>query len=169
MSTSTAETKQPEPVATEHVEQLAIWITVTALLLGFVVVVAREVVATLDGDVSTVTNDEYVLFATSLTGLVGGVFAAAIGAAPRVTRRRRARRMADGVDPWRSRLAAAYVVAYAVAGITATVVCIARLGSATPLLQSLAGAFMGASAAAASAFFGVGGTGARTEARDSRT
>jgi len=96
-----------------------------------------------------------VLFATSLTGLVGGVFAAAIGAVPRVTRRRSDRATDDRVDPWRTRLAAAYVIAYAVAGITATIVCIARLGSATPLLQSLAGAFMGASAAAASAFFGV--------------
>jgi hypothetical protein len=81
------------------------------------------------------------------------VFAAAVGAVPRVTGRRNAG-SEDRPDPWRTRLAAAYVVAYAVAGVSATIVCIARLGSATPLLQSLAGAFMGSAAAAATAFFG---------------
>jgi hypothetical protein len=160
MATSAVEAKRgQQPVLTRHVGQLAIWITVTALLFGFVVVVAREVAATLDGDVASVTDDEYVLFATSLTGLVGGVFAAAIGAVPRATGRRAPgptdESTGEHTDPWRTRLAAAYVVAYAIAGIVATVVCITRLGSATPLLQSLAGAFMGASAAAASAFFGV--------------
>jgi len=164
MATPTIEARSEPPAVSEHVGLLAIWITVTALLVGFVVVVVREVAATLDGDVASVTNDEYVLFATSLTGLVGGVFAAAIGAGPRMTGRRSTRRAGDRVDPWRTRLAAAYVVAYAVAGVTATVVCIARLGSATPLLQSLAGAFMGASAAAASAFFGVGDGGSRGDA-----
>ncbi len=143
---------RPEAI-TQPVQQLAIWITVTTLLVGFVAVVAREIVATIDGDVSTLSGDEYVLFATSLTGLVGGVFAAAVGAVPRVTGRRGA---PEGrPDPWRTRLAAAYVIAYAVAGVSATIVCIARLGSATPLLQSLAGAFMGSAAAAATAFFGT--------------
>jgi hypothetical protein len=156
MSTSTIESRRERPALSEHVGQLAIWITVTALLFGFIVVVAREIAATVDGDLTTITNDEYVLFATSLTGLVGGVFAAAIGAVPRVSRRPAAEAsVAARPDPWRSRLAAAYVVSYAIAGIAATVVCITRLGSATPLLQSLAGAFMGASAAAASAFFGL--------------
>lgn len=144
------------PAVTHHVHQLAIWITVTTLLVGFVAVVAREIVATIDGDVSSISGDEYVLFATSLTGLVGGVFAAAVGAVPRVTGRRNDS-TAERPDPWRTRLAAAYVVAYAIAGVSATIVCIARLGSATPLLQSLAGAFMGSAAAAATAFFGSAG------------
>lgn len=139
------------PALSDHVRRLAVWVAVSALLVVFVVVVAREIVATFDDRVTTATDDEYVLFATSITGLVGGVFAVAVGAVPQ----RRSVRERSDADQWRARLATAYVLAYAAAGVSATVVCVARLGSATPLLQSLAGAFLGASAAAASAYFGI--------------
>jgi hypothetical protein len=118
------------------------------MLVGFVVVVVREIGATLEvwpgGE-----GDPYELFAVSLTGLVGGVFAVAL-AAPRQVETRRV-----AIDRLRSHVGRAYVVAYALAGGIALVVCLVRLGSSTALLRSLAATFLGTSVAAASAFFGV--------------
>ena len=122
-------------------------IVVGALLLGFVVVVVREVVVTFGG-AAPVTDESYELFAVSLTGLAGGVFAVGLGTAPR------ARPMARA-DRVRSTVGLAYVVTYGLAGGLALVVCLVRLGASTGLLRGLAAAFLGTSVAAATAFFGV--------------
>ncbi len=120
---------------------------VAALLLGFVIVVVREVVVTL-GAGTPMTDDSYELFAVSLTGLAGGVFAVGLGAAPRVPAPGRADRLRRGVG-------LAYVVTYGLAGALALVVCLVRLSESTALLRSLAAAFLGTAIAAATAFFGV--------------
>lgn len=121
-------------------------VAVGALLLGFMVVVVREVLVTL-GAAAPVTDESYELFAVSLTGLAGGVFAVGLGTAPR---RRGAR-----VDRLRDSVGLAYVVSYGLAGALALVVCLVRLGASTALLRGLAAAFLGTAVAAATAFFGV--------------
>jgi hypothetical protein len=120
---------------------------VGALLLGFVVVVVREIVVTFGG-APPVTDESYELFAVSLTGLAGGVFAVGLGAAPRA-------RGGTRPDRVRSAVGLAYVVTYGLAGGLALVVCLVRLGASTGLLRGLAAAFLGTSVAAATAFFGV--------------
>ena len=127
--------------------RLALSVILVVLLAGFAVVVAREVAATL-GVGEYESNDSYQLFAVSLTGLAGGVFV--IGMRPPAPTRKPA---PDA--RFRSVVGAAYVLVYVVAGGTALVVCLWRLGDSTPLLRSLAAAFLGASVAAVSAFFGV--------------
>lgn len=117
------------------------------LLAGFVLVVVREIAATLSGGVHDV-NDSYQLFAVSLTGLAGGVFV--VGMRPQASSRPTA---SDA--RFRSVVGAAYVLVYVAAGGAALVVCLWRLGDSTPLLRSLAAAFLGASVAAVSAFFGI--------------
>lgn len=115
-------------------------VSLAGLLLGFVMVAGREVAATL-GVGTGGSGDSYDLFAVSLTGVVGGVFALALGGAATP-------------DPPR-RFAAIYSLVYAWAGAIALVVCLVRLGSSTPLLRSLAAAFLGTAVAAASAYFGI--------------
>ena len=116
------------------------------LLAGFALVVAREVGATL-GVGEYEANDSYQLFAVSLTGLAGGVFV--VGMRPPTP----SRTTPDA--RFRSVVGAAYVLVYVAAGGTALVVCLWRLGDSTPLLRSLAAAFLGASVAAVSAFFNI--------------
>ena len=120
---------------------LSLRVMLIGLLVGFVVVAVREVGATL-GINPGGSGDSYELFAVSLTGLVGGVFALASGgvAAPSGSSRR---------------FAALYSCVYAVAGSVALIVCLLRLGSSTPLLRSLAATFLGTAVAAASAVFGL--------------
>ncbi len=128
-------------------------LTLVGLLIGFVVVVAREVVATLGG-ASSYQSDEYELFTVSLTGLVGGVFAVAMG------REQRPVRAKPNVDVRvRRAMGAAFAVTYVVAGAVAVSVCLVKLGASTSLLRSLAATFLGTSVAAASAAFGTQGTG----------
>jgi hypothetical protein len=122
-------------------------IVVGALLAGFVVVVVREVLVTFGG-AEPVDDESYELFAVSLTGLAGGVFAVGLGTAPR-------RRGTTRPDRVRSTVGLAYVVTYGLAGGIALVVCLVRLGASTGLLRGLAAAFLGTSVAAATAFFGV--------------
>ncbi len=130
---------------------LALASVVGALLLGFVVIVVREVGATI-GAWAGGSGDQYELFAVSLTGLVGAVFAVALGASHRsaATDRR-----AAAVEHLRSWFGRVYVLTYSLAGGTALVVCLVRLAASTPLLRSLAATFLGTSVAAASAFFGL--------------
>ena len=111
------------------------------LLVGFVVVAGREVAATV-GIGTGGAGDSYDLFAVSLTGVVGGVFALALGSSA-----------GAGTPP--GRFASAFALVYASAGAVALVVCLVRLGASTPLLRSLAAAFLGTAVAAASAFFGL--------------
>ncbi len=117
------------------------------LLVGFVLVVAREVGATLDL-VEGGHGDSYQLFAVSLTGLVGAVFALGMGAG-------RAKRRSSKPDPLRRFFASAYVLTYVVAGAVALLVCLVRLGSSTAILRSLAAAFLGTAVAVTSAYFGA--------------
>jgi hypothetical protein len=128
-------------------QTMTLVIVVGALLVGFVVVVVREVVVTL-GAAQPVSDESYELFAVSLTGLAGGVFAVGLGTAPRGRAARRSERV-------RSAVGLAYVVTYGLAGGLALVVCLLRLGASTALLRGLAAAFLGTSVAAATAFFGV--------------
>ncbi len=118
---------------------LPLRVTLVGLLLGFVVVAGREVAATV-GIGTGGAGDSYDLFAVSLTGVVGGVFA--LGSTARA-----------GATP--GRFATAFSLVYATAGAVALVVCLVRLGASTPLLRSLAAAFLGTAIAAASAFFGL--------------
>lgn len=117
------------------------------LLAGFVLVVAREIGATLDL-VDGGRGDSYQLFAVSLTGLVGAVFALGLGAG-------RAARRTPKPDPLRRFFASAYVLTYVVAGGIALLVCLVRLGSSTVVLRSLAAAFLGTAVAVVSAYFGT--------------
>ena len=126
---------------------LVLALVVGALLVGFVVVVVREVAVTL-GAATAVNDESYELFAVSLTGLAGGVFAVGLGTAPR-------RHDGARADRVRSAVSLAYVIAYGAAGALALVVCLVRLGNSTALLRGLAAAFLGTSVAAATAFFGV--------------
>ena len=125
--------RQPRP--------LSLRFALIGLLVGFVVLAGREVGATF-GITPGGSGDSYELFAVSLTGVVGGVFALASGGA---------------VAPSGSlrRFAAWYSCVYAVAGSVALIVCLVRLGSSTPLLRSLAATFLGTAVAAASAVFGL--------------
>ena len=131
--------------------RLALASVVGALLLGFVVVVVREVGATL-GAWPGGAGDSYELFAVSLTGMVGAVFAVALGAANTIDPRRRTGARLERLRGW---FAQAYVLTYAIAGAVALVVCLVRLGESTSLLRSLAATFLGTGVAAASAFFGT--------------
>jgi len=130
---------------------LALASVVGALLVGFVVVVVREVGATL-GVWSGGSGDPYELFAVSLTGLVGAVFAVALGASRQWDPPGRGAAAVERLQRWFARV---YVVTYAVAGGVALVVCLVVLGASTSLLRSLAATFLGTSVAAASAFFGL--------------
>lgn len=130
---------------------LALAGVVGALLLGFVVVVVREIGATVRAWPGG-TGDSYELFAVSLTGMVGAVFAVALGAASTIAPRRRARARLERLRGW---FAQVYVLTYAIAGAVALVVCLVRLGESTSLLRSLAATFLGTGVAAASAFFGT--------------
>lgn len=129
-------------------QTIALGAVLATLLVGFVVVVAREVGATLDV-VDGGHGDSYELFAVSLTGLVGAVFALALGA----SRRSETNDIAD--DPLRRAFASAYVLTYVVAGAVALFVCLVELGSSTTTLRSLAAAFLGTAVAVASAYFGT--------------
>jgi len=120
---------------------LPLRVSLIGLLVGFAVVAGREVAATL-GLGSGGSGDSYDLFAVSLTGVVGGVFALALGSAA-----------ATAGPP--QRFAGVYTLVYAAFGTTAMLVCLIRLGSSTPLLRSLAATFLGTAVAAASAFFGI--------------
>ena len=142
---------------------LALASVVGALLVGFVVIVVREVGATVgawDGG----SGDPYELFAVSLTGLVGAVFAVALGASHRPPPGGRRTLSVEHLQSWFGRV---YVLAYSLAGGTALVVCLVRLSASTPLLRSLAATFLGTSVAAASAFFGLDAE-AETETRSGR-
>jgi hypothetical protein len=142
-----AEPAPERALLTTGTRTVTISIVVGALLVGFVIVVAREILVTF-GLGRPVHGDSYELFAVSLTGLAGGVFAVGLGtarAAPGAERRARLR----------SLVALAYVATYGAAGALALVVCLVRLGDSTSLLRSLAAAFLGTSIAAATAFFGV--------------
>ncbi len=133
----------------EGTQESLLALTLVGLLIGFVLVVVREVVATIGGS-SSYQSDEYELFAVSLTGLAGGVFAVAMRNDQQATR-------AHSTDEARMRktMATAFAVTYVVAGIVAISVCLVKLGDSTPLLRSLAATFLGTSVAAASAVFGT--------------
>ena len=140
--TTTTRRKAPEG------QDVALGAVLGTLLIGFVLVVGREIGATL-GVVTGGRGDSYQLFAVSLTGLVGAVFALAMGAARR-------RRAGDGHrDALHRFFAAAYVLTYVAAGAIALLVCLVRLGSSTVILRSLAAAFLGTAVAVASAYFGA--------------
>ncbi len=128
-------------------QSIALGAVLATLLLGFVLVVAREVGATLDL-VDGGHGDSYQLFAVSLTGLVGAVFALGLGAG------RNARRPTKP-DPLRQFFASAYVLTYVMAGAIALLVCLVRLSSSTVVLRSLAAAFLGTAVAVVSAYFGT--------------
>ena len=135
---------RPAPTRTERAPAgptLPLRVSLIGLLGGFIVVAGREVAATL-GIGAGGSGDSYDLFAVSLTGVVGGVFALALGSA------------AASADPPK-RFAAMYSLVYATVGAIAMIVCLVRLGAATPLLRSLAATFLGTAVAAASAFFGI--------------
>ena len=127
---------------------LALGAVLATLLAGFVLVVAREIGATLE-IVDGGRGDSYELFAVSLTGLVGAVFALALGASRSTTTA-----VADR-DPLRRFFANAYVLTYVTAGAVGLLVCLIRLGSSTVILRSLAAAFLGTAVAVASAYFGT--------------
>jgi hypothetical protein len=129
-------------------QDVALGAVLTTLLGGFVLVVGREIGATL-GVVDGGHGDSYQLFAVSLTGLVGAVFALAMGAAHR-------RRAGDvRHDTLHRFFATAYVLTYVAAGAIALLVCLVRLGSSTVILRSLGAAFLGTAVAVASAYFGT--------------
>ncbi|MCJ7436717.1 MAG: hypothetical protein MUP97_03005 [Acidimicrobiia bacterium] len=146
MTTST----RPKPGRGQAPEAqgLALGAVLATLLGGFVLVVAREIGATL-GIVDGGRGDSYELFAVSLTGLVGAVFALALGASRGTTTA-----VADR-DPLRRFFANAYVLTYVTAGAVGLLVCLIRLGSSTVILRSLAAAFLGSAVAVASAYFGT--------------
>jgi hypothetical protein len=143
----------------ERTQESVLALILVGLLLGFVVVVLREIVATLGGS-GGYESDEYQLFAVSLTGLTGGVFAVAMNrdqAAPR------SRPVAE--QRIRRTMGTAFVVAYVLAGVVAIGVCLVRLGDSTSLLRSLAATFLGTSVAAASALFGTAQNSSDTTSR----
>lgn len=126
---------------------LALAVTGGALLVGFAVVVVREILATFDVT-EPVHDDSYELFAVSLTGLAGGAFAAGV----RNDRRRRRRPSSRTDDRWRRILVTAFVAGYVLSGSVALLVCLVRLGSSTSVLRGLAAAFLGTSVATLTAF-----------------
>jgi MFS family permease len=129
-------------------QDVALATVLGTLLVGFVVVAAREVGATL-GIVDGGRGDSYQLFAVSLTGLVGAVFALAMGATRRIAS------TATNDDQRRRFFSTAYVLTYVISGAIALLVCLIRLGSSTVILRSLAAAFLGTAVAVASAYFGT--------------
>lgn len=120
-----------------------------SLLVGFAVVVIREILATF-GVISPVTDDSYELFAVSLTGLAGGAFAAGVRADQQ--RRDSATPRSAGDERWRRRLVIAFVVGYVSAGSVALIVCLVRLGQSTSTLRGLAAAFLGTAVATLTTF-----------------
>jgi hypothetical protein len=157
-STSSSASRTARPLLRPAAERLTLAVVVGALLVGFVIVVVREVLATF-GVLAPAVDDSYELFAVSLTGLAGGVFAVGIGSSAGHPSSGRTQRL-------RSAVALAYVVTYALAGALALVVCLVRLGASTALLRSLAAAFLGTSVAAATAFIGVTVTSDRDDDHD---
>lgn len=146
-----AATKRGAPMLSMRMRSTVQAAVATGLLAGFGVIVVREVLATL-GVSGSGASDEYQLFAVSLTGLAGGVFAVALRAAPV---RSGAEDRASRSDAVRNSVGAAFVLAYVAAGTIAMIVCLVRLGEATDLLKSLAATFVGTSVAAASSLFGI--------------
>jgi hypothetical protein len=140
------------PVLTTRMRGVALAAIASGLLLGFAVVIVREVLATVGVGADGGSGDEYQLFAVSLTGLAGGVFAVALRSAPNDDDGPRG---ASRTDAIRNGVGAAFVLAYVAAGSLATLVCLVRLGEATSLLKSLAATFVGTSVAAASSLFGI--------------
>jgi hypothetical protein len=123
-----------------------------ALLVGFAVIVVREVLATL-GAVPPAHDDSYELFAVSLTGLAGGAFAAGVRADQTAPRSPLGRRDRD--DRWRGAITGAFVAVYVAAGAVALVVCLVRLGGSTSVLRGLAATFLGTSVATLTIFLDV--------------
>jgi hypothetical protein len=124
-----------------------------ALLLGFAVIVVREVLATV-GVVAPARDDSYELFAVSLTGLAGGAFAAGVRAdqaAPRST----SAGARERDDRWRGAIMSSFVAVYVAAGAVALVVCLVRLGASTSVLRGLAATFLGTSVATLTIFLDV--------------
>jgi hypothetical protein len=143
----TTTTRRTAPRRRPEGHDIALGAVLATLLVGFVLVVTREVGATLDL-VAGGRGDSYQLFAVSLTGLVGAVFAVGLGAG-------RDARPTPKPDPLRRFFASAYVLSYVVAGAIASLVCLVRLGSSTVILRSLAAAFLGTAVAVTSAYFGT--------------
>jgi hypothetical protein len=152
MSLGTATKHGAAPVLSLRTRAAVQAAVAAGLLVGFVVVVAREMLATIGVTGSGGAGDEYQLFAVSLTGLAGGVFAVALRAGPDGPRMRQRALRSDAL---RNAVGAAFVLAYVAAGTIATIVCLVRLGSATDLLKSLAATFLGTSVAVASSLFGI--------------
>jgi hypothetical protein len=123
-----------------------------ALLIGFAVIVVREVLATV-GAVAPAHDDSYELFAVSLTGLAGGAFAAGVRADQTAPRSTAASRGRD--DRWRGAIMSAFVAVYVAAGAIALVVCLVRLGGSTSVLRGLAATFLGTSVATLTIFLDV--------------
>lgn len=143
-----APTRRNAVVLSERVHTGLLVLTLSSLLLGFVVLVLREVLATL-GAAATGRADEYQLFAVSLTGLAGGVFAAGM------RRDGGAGRQSGPGHRVRQVIGTALAIAYVVSGAVALIVCLVRLGESTVLLRSLAATFLGSAVAAASAAFAI--------------
>ena len=144
--------KAASPVLSRRSHDAVLVAIVAGLLIGFAIVVVREVLASF-GAIMGGKGDEYQLFAVSLTGLAGGVFAVAVRAEPR-----KSGAAAPGhpsTDALRSALATAFALAYVAAGTIAVVACLVRLGDATSLLKSLAATFLGTSVAAATTLFNI--------------
>ena len=144
--------KAASPVLSRRSHDAVLAAIVGGLLIGFAVVVVREVLATF-GVIDGGKGDQYQLFAVSLTGLAGGIFTVALRAGPRQISAGVGR--VATVDALRSSLATAFALAYVTAGTVAVVVCLVRLGDATSLLKSLAATFLGTSVAAATSLFGA--------------
>ena len=101
--------KAAAPVLSRRAHDAVLVAIVAGLLIGFAVVVVREVLATL-GVIDGGKGDQYQLFAVSLTGLAGGVFTVALRAEPRSAGAGEPRAVA--VDALRSGLATAFALAY---------------------------------------------------------
>src|SRR5690242_5687447 len=99
-------------VLTTRMRGVALAAIASGLLLGFAVVVVREVLATLGITTAPRSGDEYQLFAVSLTGLAGGVFAVALRAVPADDDEPHHSSRADAV---RNNVGAAFVLAYVIA------------------------------------------------------
>jgi hypothetical protein len=123
-----------------------------ALLIGFAVIVVREVLATV-GAVTPAHDDSYELFAVSLTGLAGGAFAAGVRADQTAPRSPAGSRERD--DRWRGAIMSAFVAVYVAAGAMALVVCLVCLGGSTSVLRGLAATFLGTSVATLTIFLDV--------------
>ena len=120
------------------------------LLLGFVLVAAREIGATI-GFRHGGEGDSYQLFAFSLTGLVRAVFALAMGS----SQSKNCAGSPAAREPLRRFFSSAYAITPTAAGATALLMCVVHLGSSTVILRSLAAAFLGTAVAVASEYFGT--------------